>query len=179
MCCPQALRHMYVLATQPRVLRAIDVHVREPVYVPVALEVAVASTSDGTDRGARARPSAYDVAAAGENVPCNQQVATTPAPHRDMGVRGARACPSSRRAALRLQRRSRVTPATSAQLRPVHRVALSPGRARTARSWLCRMRSSRRANSGAAAPLRQRTSMRSLPQGSRPLASSPGATRAL
>jgi hypothetical protein len=35
----QALRHFYVLACNPRIMQAIDVHVRQPVYVPVSLSV--------------------------------------------------------------------------------------------------------------------------------------------
>jgi hypothetical protein len=42
----QALRHFYVLACNPRIMRAIDVHVRQPVYVPVSLSVAADATKD-------------------------------------------------------------------------------------------------------------------------------------
>jgi hypothetical protein len=42
----QALRHFYVLACNPRIMRAIDVHVRQPVYVPVSLSVASDALKD-------------------------------------------------------------------------------------------------------------------------------------
>lgn len=36
----QALRQLYVLACQKRIMRAIDVNIRQPVYVPVTLAMA-------------------------------------------------------------------------------------------------------------------------------------------
>jgi hypothetical protein len=64
----QALRHFYVLAANPRIMRAIDVHVRQPVYVPVSLTVA----PDGSS-SAPVATGGPDAAAAAENVPANAQ----------------------------------------------------------------------------------------------------------
>lgn len=45
----QALRQLYVLACQKRIMRAIDVNIRQPVYVPVTL--AMASEHPTTQQG--------------------------------------------------------------------------------------------------------------------------------
>ena len=37
--CLQAFRHLYVLATEPRCLAAVDVHTRQPVFAPVSVQL--------------------------------------------------------------------------------------------------------------------------------------------
>ena len=62
----QALRHFYVLAANPRIMRAIDVHERQPVYVPAALTVAAGDAL-------AAEPQAQAPKVGRENVPSNTQ----------------------------------------------------------------------------------------------------------
>jgi hypothetical protein len=96
--CSQALRHMYVLASQQRILRAVDVHVRQPVYVPVSLEVAAGGSDAAAGAGAQTGdPGAHDF----ENIPCNQQHMTTPTPMAGVMVRTRPLSASPRSGALR------------------------------------------------------------------------------
>ena len=78
----QALRHFYVLAANPRIMRAFDVHVRQPVYVPVTLT----ATPDATQATRPAPVVTPDTPVdkssifGGENVPANAQAAVDAAP---------------------------------------------------------------------------------------------------
>lgn len=57
----QALRHLYALACNKRVMRAVDVNIRQPVYVPVSLAMASndrpSMPGPGVDRGGENQPS--------------------------------------------------------------------------------------------------------------------------
>lgn len=59
----QALRHLYALACNKRVMRAVDVNIRQPVYVPVSLAMAAndqpSTTGPGVDRGSENQPSNF------------------------------------------------------------------------------------------------------------------------
>ena len=71
----QALRHFYVLAANPRIVRAVDVHVRQPVYVPVSLTATAEShVSGGITLAPHEAPD-------GENVPANTQFFQPQAAH--------------------------------------------------------------------------------------------------
>lgn len=56
----QALRHLYTLACNKRVMRAVDVNIRQPVYVPVSLAMVAndhtTTPSTGIDRGSENQP---------------------------------------------------------------------------------------------------------------------------
>lgn len=75
----QALRQLYVLACEKRIMRAIDINIRQPVYVPVTL--AMASEHSAAD------PGPLDLSR-DENRPLNTP-ANVPPSYRDKGVENA------------------------------------------------------------------------------------------
>lgn len=77
--CPQALRHFYVLATQPRCAQAVDVDIKQPVHLPLALVVAEqAVTCPGSQQSAAAAATNVLTQSSRQNLSHEEEVWPTP-----------------------------------------------------------------------------------------------------